>query len=162
MAIHYWIYQVLKQSSLIGSRRWQRKCLWWWWWKQRILQATHSKETPGLPVILINGGPGYPHNYMLPMKVPPSWKWRFQIESLFWKVLACQGHQVIFYDQVIQDSCLRVANLWFIPSYNIVKICRQAQDYPQYAHPPTQQPIPMTVTYLITPGKGYKHAMFVS
>ena len=40
--------------------------------------------------------------------------------------------------------------------------CRQAQDYPQCAHPPTQQQIPMTVTYPITPGKDYKHAMFVS
>ena len=36
---------------------------------------------------------------------------RFPIESLSWKVLACQGHQVIFYDQVIQNICLRVANL---------------------------------------------------
>jgi len=35
-----------------------------------------------LPIILINGGPGAPHNYLLPMKV-----------------LACSGQKVIFYDQ---------------------------------------------------------------
>merc|ERR1719422_973742 len=36
-----------------------------------------------LPVVMINGGPGLPHNYMLPLKQ-----------------VACTGRKIIFYDQV--------------------------------------------------------------
>jgi len=48
-----------------------------------VYQPTNFTQTSLLPVLLINGGPGYPHNYLLPMKV-----------------LACTGRQVVFYDQV--------------------------------------------------------------
>ena len=34
-----------------------------------IQRANSSEEEGGLPIILINGGPGMPHNYLLPMKV---------------------------------------------------------------------------------------------
>ena len=34
-----------------------------------ITQATEPNDAVQPPVILINGGPGYPHNYMLPLKV---------------------------------------------------------------------------------------------
>jgi len=47
-----------------------------------VYQVAESREEVGLPIILINGGPGMPHNYLLPMKV-----------------LACSGRKVIFYDQ---------------------------------------------------------------
>ena len=45
----------------------------------------HSPDSSdsGLPVLMINGGPGLPHNYMLPLKQ-----------------VACSGRKVIFYDQV--------------------------------------------------------------
>jgi poly(3-hydroxybutyrate) depolymerase len=42
-----------------------------------------------LPVVTIHGGPGFPHNYLLPLKL-----------------LACQGRQVVFYDQVGSGSVL--------------------------------------------------------
>lgn len=54
--LHYWVYQPT---------------------------SFRQEEDSLLPVILINGGPGFPHNYLLPMKQ-----------------LACQGRRVIFYDQV--------------------------------------------------------------
>ena len=34
-----------------------------------IQRANSTEEEGGLPIILINGGPGMPHNYLLPMKV---------------------------------------------------------------------------------------------
>ena len=63
MTIHYWIYQVklvwkpkmmMKETVVIT---------------EQSLQATEPIDAVRPPVILINGGPGYPHNYMLPLKV---------------------------------------------------------------------------------------------
>ena len=42
-----------------------------------------ASSDSGLPVVMINGGPGLPHNYMLPLKQ-----------------VACSGRKIIFYDQV--------------------------------------------------------------
>ena len=64
-----------------------------------------------MPIILINGGPGAPHNYLLPMKVDDE-KGDGDGDDdgggdsgggdtifLLQKVLACSGRKVIFYDQ---------------------------------------------------------------
>jgi len=50
-----------------------------------VYQKSDWNETSDslYPVIMINGGPGYPHNYLLPMKQS-----------------ACSGRKIIFYDQV--------------------------------------------------------------
>ena len=70
-----------------------------------------------MPIILINGGPGAPHNYLLPMKVDDeegdgdvdddgdddgggdSGGGGDETIFLLQKVLACSGRKVIFYDQ---------------------------------------------------------------
>jgi len=53
-----------------------------------LVYWVYQKSSPdssdsGLPVVMINGGPGFPHNYMLPLKLA-----------------ACSGRKIIFYDQV--------------------------------------------------------------
>jgi len=49
-----------------------------------VYQKSNPEPTDsGLPVLMINGGPGFPHNYLLPMKQA-----------------ACSGRKIIFYDQV--------------------------------------------------------------
>ena len=63
MTIHYWIYQVkvvckpemMMIETVVIT--------------EQSLQATEPIDAVGPPVIMINGGPGYPHNYMLPLKV---------------------------------------------------------------------------------------------
>ena len=63
MTIHYWTYQV--------KLGWKPKMmvLETVVITEQSLQATEPIDAVGPPVILINGGPGYPHNYMLPLKV---------------------------------------------------------------------------------------------
>ena len=52
---------------------------------EKLFYWVYKKEgdNTGLPVVMVNGGPGLPHNYMLPLKQ-----------------LACYGRKIIFYDQV--------------------------------------------------------------
>ena len=68
-----------------------------------IQRANSSEEEGGLPIILINGGPGMPHNYLLPMKVIMTTMVgpKFVPSS---KVLACSGRRVVFYDQARRKS----------------------------------------------------------
>ena len=53
----------------------------YWRYKQKD-QGTTIIGSTNYPIIAIHGGPGYTHNYMLPLKQ-----------------LACSGREVIFYDQ---------------------------------------------------------------
>jgi len=46
-------------------------------------RSSPASSDSGLPVVMVNGGPGLPHNYMLPLKQ-----------------LACSGRKIVFYDQV--------------------------------------------------------------
>ena len=62
-----------------GSVKVQGEDLVYWVYQKSNPEASDS----GLPVLMINGGPGFPHNYLLPLKQT-----------------ACSGRQVIFYDQV--------------------------------------------------------------
>ena len=50
------------------------------YWKYALQNDTDL--SPKLPIIILHGGPSYPHNYLLPLKK-----------------LACDGRDVIFYDQ---------------------------------------------------------------
>lgn len=50
----------------------------YWRYKRKNRNVTATSH----PIIAIHGGPGYPHNYILPLKQ-----------------LACSGNEVIFYDQ---------------------------------------------------------------
>jgi proline iminopeptidase len=58
--VHYWRYE---SSSSSSSRR-------------------HGGGSGGVPIIVIHGGPGFPHNYMLPLRQQ-----------------ACHGRPIYFYDQ---------------------------------------------------------------
>ena len=40
------------------------------------------KKVSNVPLVTLHGGPGWPHNYLLPLRQ-----------------LACEGREVIFYDQ---------------------------------------------------------------
>ena len=68
-----------------------------------VYQPANFTQTSLLPVLLINGGPGYPHNYLLPMKV-----------------LACTGRQVVFYDQVGRWVG------WYVGRWEGEQVCLQA------------------------------------
>ena len=56
-----------------------------YWIYQR---ASSDPGDSGLPVVMVNGGPGLPHNYMLTLKQT-----------------ACSGRKIIFYDQVGSRHC---------------------------------------------------------
>ena len=60
------------------------------YWRYRR-KNQDAENTDTYPIICIHGGPGYPHNYMLPLKQ-----------------LACQGNrEVIFYDQAGYVLCFQ-------------------------------------------------------
>ena len=72
--VKYWRY---KQKKSLGGTN--------------IDDNTSSSQSPPLPIICLHGGPGYTHNYILPLKQ-----------------LACRGREVIFYDQAgCGESTLR-------------------------------------------------------
>jgi proline iminopeptidase len=52
------------------------------YWRYESSSSTSSHRSGGVPIIVIHGGPGFPHNYMLPLKQQ-----------------ACRGRPVYFYDQ---------------------------------------------------------------
>ena len=72
-----WVSRIIPQ--LIGNQVRGSSVHYWVYQPVGFLQSSSAL----LPVITINGGPGFPHNYLLPLKH-----------------LACQGRQVVFYDQV--------------------------------------------------------------
>jgi len=60
------------------------------YWRYRK-KNQNTENTNECPIICIHGGPGYPHNYMLPLKQ-----------------LACRGNrEVIFYDQAGYVLCFQ-------------------------------------------------------
>jgi len=62
-----------------------------YWRYRRKNQDIHIENNDSCPIICIHGGPGYPHNYMLPLKQ-----------------LACRGNrEVIFYDQAGYVLCFQ-------------------------------------------------------
>ena len=52
------------------------------YWRYESSSSSSSHRSGGVPIIVIHGGPGFPHNYMLPLKQQ-----------------ACRGRPVYFYDQ---------------------------------------------------------------
>ena len=62
-----------------------------YWRYRRKNQDIYIENNDSCPIICIHGGPGYPHNYMLPLKQ-----------------LACRGNrEVIFYDQAGYVLCFQ-------------------------------------------------------
>jgi proline-specific peptidase len=62
--------------------------------KVRSWKYSHPERESLTPIIAIHGGPGFPHNYMLPLKL-----------------MANYGHPVIFYDQAGCGSSTNVSNV---------------------------------------------------
>jgi len=52
------------------------------YWKYESQSSADAEEDDAVPIVAIHGGPGWPHNYMLPLKQQ-----------------ACRGRPVYFYDQ---------------------------------------------------------------
>jgi len=53
------------------------------YWRYRRRSLLHSDSSkPNFPIVMVHGGPGWPHNYLLPLKQQ-----------------ACHGRDVYFYDQ---------------------------------------------------------------